>query len=149
MPYYDHGPMGEIVMICQVCRTRCHKDQPKDVEVEVGRDDLGRTVYRRGQCKKCVCHDCVQLADDPARRALAPALLNQTTAAPFNLEQALKSIVGELGLGVRPTPEPPPRLHGPAPCACAAPARSRCISCDAPLCARCLKKHKCNLPRGR
>lgn len=141
MPYYEHGPDGVIVMICQVCKTRCHADKPKPVEVEIGRDARERPIYRQGVCKRCVCHDCVQLADDPARRAIAPAILGQTTAAPFNLEQALKSIAGELGLGAPPAPEP--RRLGVASCSCAATAKSRCISCDAPLCTKCLRKHRC------
>jgi hypothetical protein len=142
MSYYEHGEWGRIVMICQVCKTKCHESGPKEVFVQ----DPTTGAYRKAKCPMCVCHDCVQLADDPLRAGLAPHMLGQTAAKPFNIEQALNDMKGALGLVFDP-----PKQHAlprSAACECGEPARSRCISCDEALCSRCVKGHKCQKKEG-
>lgn len=140
---YERGPDGRIVMLCLVCKGRCHPDGPRERAVEVGNRG-GQPIFKTMICRRCCCHDCVQLADDPARQALAPHYLKQTAAAPLNIESALKDLVGGIGFS-----EPAPRrIGGPSGCmTCKRRATSRCIDCDEALCSACLGKHRCR--RGR
>lgn len=148
MSYYQHGSEGQIVMICQVCNTRCHADGPKKGYFlnKEETEKQGRPVYFHATCPLCVCHDCVQLADDPVRAGLAPAILNQTMSNPFNLGQAIDGLANKLGLV--PEPEKRHALPRSAACMCGEPARSRCISCDEALCGRCVKGHHCRSEEG-
>lgn len=143
MSYYEHGPDGRIVMLCQVCGTSCHADGPKQGYF-VDRKATpkgGLPVYKKGTCPMCVCHDCIQLADDPVRAGLAPGIMGQTFSSPFNIEQAISGLQGQLGLIQEP--ERRRALPGSVACGCGAPARSRCISCDEAHCLGCQKVHEC------
>lgn len=142
MSFYKHDGFGQIVMICQVCKTKCHEAGPKEVFVR----DEKTGVFRKATCPMCVCHDCVQLADDPIRAGLAPQILGQTTAKPFNIEQALGEAREHLGLVFEPQKRH--ALPRSASCECGEPARSRCITCDEALCSRCVKDHKCQKEEG-
>lgn len=157
MPFYEHGFGGRIVMLCQVCKSACHPDGPKEVFVQ----DKETGAFRKAMCPLCICHDCVQVNDDPVRRQLAPLILGQTMESgprivlerdggkhtenmpgPFSIEKA----IAEMRLGL--VYEEPKKAHAlPTPrsasCACAAVASARCISCSEAFCPRCLKAHEC------
>jgi hypothetical protein len=158
------GGFGErIIMVCQACRSNHHEGQ-KEVLIQ---DDRTGT-YRKAVCPLCVCLDCVQTGDDPIRKHLRPLMMGQTLQTQYNLNvdefkpgqtptkrnihikapgqlnvpEALKAM-GNL-MGLEP-PAPPPRhnIGQAVACGCGKNATSRCISCNVPLCVKCLKSHEC------
>lgn len=164
MTEFGRGSFGErIVMACQVCHNPHHGDK-KEVWVQ----DPQTGAYAQKVCPLCMCLDCVQQFDDPIRAKIRPLMMGQTLQTqynlnveerkpgeaptrknihikgpgPLNVPAALKQM-GDL-LGLR-APEPPPRHHLPqaVACGCGKNATSRCISCDVPLCVKCLKAHDC------
>lgn len=135
MSLYEMTPEGRAVLICQVCKNRCHSSGPKEVY-----QDSGGGNYRIMECPVCCCHECVQLADDPIRRKIAPRMLEQTRARPFSIEHAMKGLGEALGLRA---PAPQRRIGRKEYCSCGGTAKSRCISCDEPLCGKCLERHRC------
>jgi len=159
MKDYEIGPEGQIVMLCQVCGSRCHAEGAKE-GLFVDRkatEESGSPVYKRGRCPMCCCHDCVQVSDDPVRAHLKPLVLGQTTDAgvhklkdekystkfpapgPLNIADAMKDIQGLLG---NSEPQKPQTLPAPLQCRCGEPAVSRCLCCEDPFCARCLELHR-------
>jgi hypothetical protein len=146
MSYYNHGPDGQIIMICQICKTK-HHDEPKQVYVvdqEASRRSR-KPTYRMATCKMCVCHDCLQLADDPIRAELAKRVMGQTIESRFNLEKALGGVADQLGL----TMDRPKRhaLQRVAACGCGVRAEIRCIHCDEASCHKCARVHRCDPKR--
>src|SRR4029077_8259046 len=136
---------------------------------EVFAQDPNTGAFMKGMCPLCMCLDCVQQFDDPIRQKTRPLRRGQrihpqynrtvdefkpgdkeptkrrltiNAPGPLNMKQAVKEM-GNL-LGLQP-PEPPKqhRLPQAVACRCAKNATSRCISCDVPLCVKCLKAHEC------
>jgi len=167
MTEFNRGSFGErVTMVCAVC-TNNHHAQNAEVFVT----DQRNGVRRRARCPICCCLDCIQTADDPIRTQLRPRIMGQTLSSqynleveefkpgtpgpvkkllnikapgPLNLQDAMASIQGLLGL----QPSVPAKQHriGQAVgCGnCRKNATSRCISCDLPLCMKCLKIHDCD-----
>jgi hypothetical protein len=157
MSYYEHGHGGQIIMICQVCGTK-HHDEPKQVYVQ----DQKTKVWRWAKCPLCCCHDCIQLAEDPIRRQLAPGIMGQTINAGerityttgknkeqkkfteklpglFDIQKAISQIP-EFGLQA---PERRQALPHVAACGCGSEPSVKCVRCEEPLCGQCIKGHKC------
>lgn len=159
----QRGGFGErMTMICQVCGSAHHEDKK---EVYVADNQTGS--YKKAICPLCLCLDCVQLKDDPIRRQVRPMMMGQTLQSqynlnvdefkpgeqptkrniqinapgPLNVRDALQVMGGLLGLQ-QPAPAPRHRL-GQTGCGCGKNAVSKCISCEAPLCMKCLKAHEC------
>lgn len=164
MTEFDRGSFGErMVMVCQICGSNHHDGQK---EVMVQDEQTGR--YRKAMCALCCCIDCVQLADDPIRKQIRPLMMGQTIQSTYNLNveerkpgqeatrrnivhkgpgpldirKVLNQMQGALGLQA---PQAPPqhRIPQAVACGCGKNASSRCISCDVPLCVKCLKVHEC------
>jgi hypothetical protein len=162
---FNRGSFGErISMTCQLCHGVCHGDTKKEVFVP----DPATGAYRKAVCPMCLCLDCVQREDNPIRAQLRPRMMGQTLQSQYNLTvdefkpggtptkrnlqinapgpldvpAALKAMSNLLGL----QPPAPPRHNIPqaVACGCGKNATSRCISCNAPLCIKCLKSHDCD-----
>lgn len=161
------GNFGErIVMVCQLCGSP-HHDQPKEVHVQ----DPKTGAWGRKRCPLCVCLDCVQTHNDPVRQHLRPLMMGQTLNSQYNLDveefdkgkghtepvrkrltikapgplnvpEAIKAMGEFLGLAA-PEPSKRHRIAQATACACGKNATSKCISCDVPLCMKCLKAHEC------
>jgi hypothetical protein len=163
---FNRGSFGErISMTCQVCRGTCHGDVRKEVFVQ----DPATSAYKKAVCPMCLCLDCVQKEDNPIRAQLRPRMMGQTLRSQYNLNvdefkpgeaptkrnihikapgpldvpAALKAMGDLLGLQ---SPESPPRHRLPQAvgCGCGKNATSKCISCEMPLCMKCLKSHDCD-----
>lgn len=159
------GGFGEkITMLCAVCNSP-HHDSKKDVFVQ----DRQTGAYKKSVCPLCMCLDCVQLYDDPIRSKIRPLMMGQTLQSQYNLNvdefkpgeaptkrnihikapgpldvpAALKAMGDLLGLGLQPPETPRHRLPQAVGCGCGKNATSKCISCDEPLCMKCLKSHDC------
>lgn len=157
----QRGGFGErITMVCQVCGNGHHNDGK-----EVFKQDPKTGAYRKLICPLCLCLDCIQLKDDPIRRQVRPLMMGQTLQStynlnvdehqpgqpptkrniqinapgPLNVPEALKAM-GNL-LGHQSAPQ---HRLGRVGCGCGKNAASRCISCDVPLCMKCLKSHECD-----
>lgn len=138
------------MMICQLCKTRCHADGPKQVHIQ----DSGSGQLRQAQCPACICHDCVQISDDPVRRQIAPLVLGQTVDGGggrpglFSIQDAISKIDPRLAL--KPIDPDRRRLESRL-CWCGSPGRTRCIACSVPICSACEdgNVHHCSPERGR
>ncbi len=164
MSEFSRGSFGErVVMTCQVCKQSHHEGQ-KPVYVK----DKATGAYTQRICPLCMCLDCVQLHDDPIRAKIRPLMMGQTLQSqyhltvdecmpgekptkrhilikapgPLDVPAALKQMGNVLGLNA---PEPPPKHALPLTvlCGCRKNAVSKCISCEVPLCMKCLKSHDC------
>jgi hypothetical protein len=164
MNEFGRGSFGErVVMTCQVCMNAHHEGQ-KMVYVQ----DKRTGAYAQKICPLCMCLDCVQLHDDPIRARIRPLMMGQTLQSqyhltvdeqipgqqprkrnisikapgPLNVPDAIKQMGDVLGLQA---PQPPEqhKLAQTVLCGCRKNAASRCISCDTPLCMKCLKSHDC------
>lgn len=165
MTEFDRGSFGErMTMVCAVCGSNHHGN---NAEVFVRDQKTG--VVRRARCPLCCCLDCVQLSSDPIRTQLRPLIMGQTLQSqynleveelkkgmagpvkrmlnikapgPLNLQDAMSSIQGLLGL--QPAASSKRHRIGQATgCGCGKNAVSKCIACDVPLCMKCLKSHDC------
>ncbi len=168
MGEFGRGSFGErVVMTCQICMNAHHEGQ-KEVYVE----DKQTGAYARKVCPLCMCLDCVQLHDDPIRAKIRPLMMGQTiqtqynlnveerkpgeaptrrnihikAPGPLNVPAALKQMGDLLGFNA---PETPTQHALPQSVACEGlrcrkNATSRCISCNEPLCVKCLKSHECD-----
>lgn len=161
---FGRGSFGErIVMQCQVCMNPHHGDK-KEVFVQ----DPQTGAYKKAICPLCMCLDCVQQFDDPIRQKVRPMMMGQTLQSqynltidehekgkaptkrqlsikapgPLNLPEVLKQMGEVMGVGLQP-PAPPPKHNLGQACGCGKNAVSRCISCEVPLCMKCLKVHEC------
>lgn len=159
------GSFGErIVMQCQVCGNP-HHDSAKEVFV----NDPRSGAYAKKVCPLCMCLDCVQHFDDPIRAKVRPLMMGQTLQSqynltvderkpgeaptkrqlsikgpgPLNLPEMLKQMSDVMGVGLQ-APTPPTRHNIGIGCACGKNAVSKCISCEKPLCMKCLKVHDCD-----
>lgn len=163
MSEFGRGSFGErIVMQCQICQNPHHEDQ-KECFVQ----DPKTGAYKKAVCPLCMCLDCVQMKDDPIRAKVRPLMMGQTLQSEYNLTVDenkpgekptkrrisfkapgplnMKEVIGQMGglLGLQPpTAPPPPRQVGYA-CGCGKNATSKCISCEVPLCIKCLRNHEC------
>lgn len=166
MTEFGRGSFGErVIMTCIVCNNN-HHDSAKEVYVQ----DPKTGAYARKICPLCMCLDCVQQHDDPIRQKVRPMMMGQTlqtnynlevdefkpgTAGPvrkrieitgpgpLNIQKAIANMQGALGLQNSVPPPPQHRLQQATGCGCGKNATSRCISCDVPLCMKCLKAHEC------
>jgi UDP-N-acetylmuramyl tripeptide synthase len=161
---FSRGSFGErVVMTCQVCMNSHHEGR-KEVFVQ----DPKTGAYAKKICPLCMCLDCVQLHDDPIRRQIRPLMMGQTLQStynlnvdhhepgqqptkrnihikapgPLNVSDAMKAIGDLLGLQA-PGQQARHALPQAVGCGCGKNATSRCISCEAPLCMKCLKNHEC------
>lgn len=164
MSEFGRGSFGErVVMTCQVCMN-AHHESAKEVFVQ----DKRTGAYAKKVCPLCMCLDCVQLHDDPIRSKIRPLMMGQTLQStynltvdehmpgkvptrrnihikapgPLNVPEALKQMGDVIGLGA-PEAAPQHALPHTVPCGCGKNATSRCISCNDPLCVKCLKAHEC------
>lgn len=164
MTEFDRGSFGErVIMTCQVCMNQ-HHDSAKEVFVQ----DRQTGAYAKKICPLCMCLDCVQLHDDPIRSKIRPLMMGQTLQTsynlnvdehlpgkeptkrniriqgpgPLNVPAALKQMGDLMGLS-GPEQAPTHALPQSVGCSCGKNASSRCISCNAPLCIKCLKAHDC------
>jgi hypothetical protein len=156
MSYFEQTSGGQLVMLCQVCKTK-HHDEPKKVFIHEKDSDS----YREGVCRLCVCHDCIQLADDPVRKKLAPLIMGQTLGTDYRINTtkdgkevtlehkgpglfSLEKAIKESGV-LKLMPVDPPRhaLPRASACGCGAEPRFRCVKCDEALCLKCQNTHVC------
>ena len=165
MTEFGRGSFGEaIVMTCQVCMNP-HHEGPKEVFVP----NPATGAYAKKVCPLCMCLDCVQKFDDPIRAKVRPLMMGQTLQSnynitmeqfdtkkgdtapvkrqiqhsgpgPLNLQNVLQQMGEVFGVGLQQPATPRLGVHG---CGCGKNAVSRCITCERPLCMKCLKTHEC------
>lgn len=166
MSEFSRGSFGErVVMTCQVCMNP-HHDSAKEVFVQ----DKQTGAYAKKICPLCMCLDCVQLHDDPIRSKIRPLMMGQTlqtsynlnvdehmpgkeptkrnisikAPGPLNVPAALKQMGDLMGLGLQGPKQPQHNLPQTVACiGCRKNASCRCVSCNEPLCVKCLKSHDC------